>query len=50
MIGFKILRSRYTQALIKPPIQWVLGHSWGHTLGGGALTTYPHLVLRLKKE
>jgi len=33
-----------------PPIQWVLGHSWGQTAWGMALTTHPHLKPRLKKS
>jgi hypothetical protein len=32
------------------PVQWVPGHSWRWRGQGMALTTHPHLMLRLKKE
>jgi hypothetical protein len=34
----------------QPPVQWVPGHSRGQSGRGVALTTHPHLALRLKKE
>jgi hypothetical protein len=42
--------SRQTLGPTHPPIQWVPSLSRGQSGRGVALTTQPHLVLRLKKE
>jgi len=34
----------------QPPVQWVPGLSRAQSSWGVALTTHPHLVLRLRKE